>query len=65
MKLDFFSLKDSAIFSSVFWGVYGFGMALGSLSANMQCYVPVLLKDWRGASSSGACCLLDVAWPSC
>ena len=62
MELDFFSLKDSAIFSSVFWGVYGLGMALGSLSANMQCYVPVLLKDRQRASGTGACWPLGRAW---
>ena len=61
MKIYFFSLKDSAIFSSVFWDVYGFGMALGSLSANMQCYVPVLLKDWQRASDTGACWSLGKA----
>ena len=62
MGLDFFSLKESAIFSSVFWGVYGFGMDLGSLSANIQCYVPVLLKDRQRASDTGACWPLGRAW---
>ena len=37
-------LWDSAISSSEFWGIYGFGMALGSLSINVQSYVPILLK---------------------
>lgn len=31
--------------SSVFWGVCVFGMALSSLSANVQICVPVFLKD--------------------
>ena len=29
----------------VFWGVCGFGMALGSLSFNVQVCVPVLLEN--------------------
>ena len=62
MGLDFFSLKESAIFSSVFWGVYGFGMDLGSLSANIQCYVPVLLKGWLEASGTEAYWLLGGTW---
>ena len=39
--------------SSVFCGVYGFGMALGSPSANVQGCVPVLLKNYHGASATG------------
>ena len=31
--------------SSEFWGVYGFCIALGSLSFNAQGYVPVLLEN--------------------
>ena len=42
--------------------VYGFGMDLGSLSANIQCYVPVLLKDRQRASDTGACWPLGRAW---
>ena len=36
MELDLVSLRGSAESSSVFWGVYGLGIALGSLSANGQ-----------------------------
>ena len=36
MELDFVSLRGTAESSSVFWGVYGLGIALGSLSANGQ-----------------------------
>ena len=43
MELDLVSLKVSALFSSVFWSVYGLGMVLGILSANRQSCVPVLL----------------------
>ena len=35
MELDCVSLKGSAMSSSVSWGVYRFGMALVSLSANV------------------------------
>ena len=31
--------------SSEFWGVYGFGMALGIPSFNVQCCVSVLLEN--------------------
>ena len=50
MELDLVSLKDSIISNSVFGGVYGLGMILGSISANRQDYFPVLLKDWHGVS---------------
>ena len=43
--------------SGVFWGVCELIMILGSLSANGCGCVPVLLVDWHGACSSGAC------WP--
>ena len=39
------SLECSEVSSSEFWGVYGFGMALGSLSLNAQYCVPDLLKN--------------------
>ena len=58
MELDHISLKGTALYSSVFWGVYGLGMALGSLSANGQCCVSVLLKVWceeSGMELSGLC----------
>ena len=59
MELDLVSLKDSAGSSSVFWGVYGFDMALGSLSANEQGCVPVCrsfgVRHWH-------CSLLAFGW---
>lgn len=39
-------------------GAFRSGMALGSLSANVQGCVPVLLMVWYEASGIGACCLL-------
>lgn len=44
-------LMCSATTSSVFWCVYRLGIALGSLSANGQIYVCVLLRFSYGASS--------------
>ena len=37
-------------------------MALESLSANVQCCVPVLLEDWCEASCISDCWLLDTAF---
>ena len=51
--------------SSEFWGVYGFGMALGSLSFNAQGCVPALLKNLGGMSCSGTCWVLGGAWFQC
>ena len=45
VELDLFSLECNEVSSSEFWGVYGFGMTLGSLSFNVQCCVPVLLEN--------------------
>ena len=49
MELDLVYLNGCAMYSSVFWGVfwnvYGPGMALGILSANVLGCTPVLLKD--------------------
>ena len=45
VELDLFSLECSEESNSEFWGVYGFGMALGSLSLNAQYCVPDLLKN--------------------
>lgn len=45
MELDLISLKGSALSSIEFGDIYGFGIALGSLSANVQHCVPVLLKE--------------------
>ena len=62
MELDLVSLKGSAEPSSVFWGVYEFGMALSRLSVNVQGCDSVFLKYWHGASGTGACCPLGGAW---
>ena len=61
-ELDLVSPKISATSSGVFWGVCGLVMALGSLSANGQGCVPVLLKVWYEASGTGACCPLGGTW---
>ena len=47
------------------WGVYGFGMALGSLSFNAQGCVPALLENEHDMSFSGTCWLLGGAWFQC
>ena len=39
VELDLFSLKCNEVSSREFWGVYGFGMTLSSLSFNAQSYV--------------------------
>ena len=43
--LDLFSLKCNEVSYSECWGVYGFGMALGSLFFSAQDYVPALLEN--------------------
>ena len=58
MGQDLVFLVGRATFGDVFWGVCELSMILGSLSANGQGYVPVLLVVWPGASSTGACWLL-------
>ena len=65
VELDLFSLKCNEVSSSEFWGVYGFGMALGSLCFNAQACVPTLLENQRGLSCSGTCWLLGGAWFQC
>ena len=45
VELDLFSLECNEVSSSEFWGVCGFGMALGSPSFNVQGRVPVLLGN--------------------
>ena len=45
VELDCFSLKCNEGPSSVFWGVYGFDMALESLYFNTQGCVPALLEN--------------------
>lgn len=62
MELDFVSLKGGAVSRGVFWGVYGLDMASGSLSANCEGWVPVLLKVWYEASVTGTCCPLGGTW---
>ena len=62
VELDFFSLECNEVSSSEFWGIYGFGVTLGSLSFNAQGYVPALLENQHGMSCSGTCWLLGIAW---
>ena len=45
VELDLFSLECNEVSSSEFWGIYGFGMTLGSLSFNAQGCVPALLEN--------------------
>ena len=45
VELDLFSLECNGESRSEFPGVYGFGMALGSLSFNAQGCVPDLLEN--------------------
>ena len=63
--MDLFSLECNEVFNSEFGGVYGFGIALGSLSFNAQGSVPVLLENLRGMSCSGTCWFLGGAWFLC
>ena len=55
--LDLVLLVGRAMSWGVFWGVCELTMILGSLSASEWGFVPFLLVDWHGASSTGAC------WP--
>ena len=45
VELDLFSLECREVSGSEFWGVYGFGIALVSLSFNAQGFVPALLES--------------------
>ena len=45
MELDLVSLKGSAVSSSVFWGVCGFGMTLDHQYFNVQGCDPALLEN--------------------
>ena len=65
MELDLFSLECNKVPSSEFWAVYGFGITLGSLSANVQDCVPVLLKDWCGVSGHWNSLTFGWAWFQC
>ena len=53
--MDLFSLKCHEVSGIEFWGVYGFGMALSSLSFNAQGCVPALLENYHGIACSGTC----------
>ena len=65
MELDFFSLKCNEVSSNECWDIYGFGMALDSLSFNAQGYVPVFLGNYHGMSCSGTCWFLVWSWFQC
>ena len=45
VELDLFSLECNEVSSSEFWGVYRFGVILGSLYFNVQGDVPALLEN--------------------
>ena len=45
VEMDLFSLECNEVSSSEFWGIYEFGMDLGSLSFNAQGCVPALLEN--------------------
>ena len=45
VEQDLFFMECNEVSSSEFWGVCGFGMALGSPSFNVQGRVPVLLGN--------------------
>ena len=45
VELDLFSLECNDMPSSEFWGVYWFGVTLGSLYFNAQGCVPALLEN--------------------
>ena len=61
IELDLFSLEGFAVSRSEFWGVYGFAMALGTLSASVQNCASVWLKDRYGVLGTTAFWLLGVA----
>ena len=44
LELDLLFVECNTVSISDFVGVYGFGMALGKLSFNVHCCVPVLLE---------------------
>ena len=45
VEMDFSSLQCNEVSSSEFWGIYEFGMDLGSLTFNALGYVPALLEN--------------------
>ena len=64
MRLYLVFLVGRTTSGGVFWGVCGLIMILGSLSANVWGFVPVLLVVWHGVSSTGACWSLSGAGSS-
>ena len=62
--LNLVFLVGSTTSGGVFLGVCELSMILGSHSANGWGCVPVLLVDWHGASSTGACWPLSWSWVS-
>ena len=61
MRLDLVFLLGTSTSGGVFWGVCGFIIILGSLSANGWGCVPVLLVVWHRVSSNVACWSLSRA----
>ena len=57
IELDLVSLECNEVSSSEFLNVYGFSMALGSSSFNVQGCVPILLENYHGMSCTGSCWL--------
>ena len=47
MELDLISLESNVVSSSEFWGVYGFCVALGSLSFILFYFVYFFFISWR------------------
>ena len=58
LRLDLVFLMGRTTSGGVFWGVCDLIMILGSLSANGQGCVPVLLVVWHSVSSTVVCWLL-------
>ena len=65
LELSHFPLIVRATSGDVFWGIFEFSMALGSLSAEGRACVPVLLVVWCEVSSAGAFRQLGGASPRC
>ena len=65
VELGLFSLECNEVSDSELWGVYGFGMALGRPSFNVQDYVPVFLDKYHGVSCTVTCWILGSSWFQC
>ena len=65
VELDFSSLVCNEVSSNELRDVSGFGVTLGSLYIEAQCYVSVLLEYLRGMSCSGTFWPLAGAWFQC